>query len=64
MLIYRWAGAKSNYRSSRKPCHETYIGRSPWSESETRALRDFVRFGANANFVVRIVLRSLIIIQG
>ena len=50
--LSRWAGAKTDIRSSRNPCHETYVGRSPWTEPETRALRDFVSFGSEAHFVV------------
>ena len=61
--MYRWAGSNSNFRSSRKPCFETYIGRSPWSEPETRALRDFILYGANANFVVTLYIIFLDFIE-
>merc|ERR1719273_1573731 len=33
---YKWAGPNADYRSSRKPCDETYIGVKPWTEPETR----------------------------
>lgn len=39
-------------RSSRSACAETFIGAKPWSEPETRAIRDFIMFKSQAHFVV------------
>ena len=39
--------------TSNMECHDTYIGNNPWTEPETRAIRDFVLYGAGAKFEVK-----------
>lgn len=39
---YNWAFAKDNEGSSGDPCAEDYRGPHPFSEPETRAIRDFL----------------------
>jgi murein tripeptide amidase MpaA len=44
---YPWAFGQSEIGSSDDPCSETYRGPYPFSEPETRALRDFIALKAS-----------------
>ena len=51
MITYK----KHSSHTSKLECHDTYIGNSPWTEPETKAIRDFVLYGANSKFEVRTI---------
>ena len=50
-------------KSSKKTCHQTYIGTSPWTEPESRAIRDFILQGSNASFNVSMERLIALIIE-
>ena len=58
-FIFRW-GKITRYHhtkhTSTDRCHPTYIGTNPWSEPESRAIRDFILYGADAKFEVCIMI--------
>jgi len=50
---YGWGG----YGASEHPCKETYRGKGPFSEPETRAVRDFIE-GIQADFQLYLTFHS------
>ena len=60
---YEWAFAQDNEGSSGEPCEEDYRGPHPFSEPETRAIRDFLIENNKVKFAINFHAYGNLMIQ-